>query len=189
MKEKAKYKRRRKRPLISRIYVRQILPGMPGPPAGRLHCGQSVVRCAIGRSGIRTKLREGDGISPRGAFSILGAMIRLDRVRRIQSRFPAAGIHKTDGWCDDAVHRSYNRPVRVPFTGSHERLYRPDNLYDVVLILDYNFLPRIRGRGSAIFFHLCQNALTSTEGCLAIPLVEMRKIVSRLSVDSKIIFV
>ena len=162
---------------------------MQGPPVGRLHCGQSIVRCAIGRSGIGIKLREGDGISPRGAFSIVGSMIRLDRVRRIQGPILATQIRKTDGWCDDAAHRSYNRPVRIPISGSYECLYRADSLYDVLLILDYNFRPRASGRGSAIFFHLCQNALNSTEGCLAIPLVELRKIVSRLSVDSKIIFV
>jgi L,D-peptidoglycan transpeptidase YkuD (ErfK/YbiS/YcfS/YnhG family) len=45
---------------------------------------------------------------------------------------------------------------------------RADGLYDVVIVLDWNMRPAIRGRGSAIFLHLARPGYTPTEGCVAV---------------------
>ena len=63
---------------------------------------------------------------------------------------------------------NYNRPVRLPYAASHERLWREDDLYDLVLVLGHNDDPAVPGMGSAIFLHLTRPERTSTEGCVAL---------------------
>jgi L,D-peptidoglycan transpeptidase YkuD (ErfK/YbiS/YcfS/YnhG family) len=58
--------------------------------------------------------------------------------------------------------------VRHPYPASAERLWRQDELYDIVAVLGYNDVPRIRGRGSAIFMHVARPDLAPTEGCIAL---------------------
>ncbi len=58
------------------------------------------------------------------------------------------------GWCDAPQSACYNRPVRLSFRASHEKMLRSDRLYDICLVLDWNFTRRARNRGSAIFMHL-----------------------------------
>jgi L,D-peptidoglycan transpeptidase YkuD (ErfK/YbiS/YcfS/YnhG family) len=55
----------------------------------------------------------------------------------------------------------------LPSPRGAEGLRRSDHLYDLVLVLGYNDLPRIKGRGSAIFVHLARPGYTPTEGCIA----------------------
>jgi len=77
-------------------------------------------------------------------------------------------MRKDDGWCDDVEHGRYNCPVRLPFSASHETMWRDDGLYDVVGVLDWNLRPRIRRRGSAIFLHLAGPGFPPTAGCIAV---------------------
>ena len=58
---------------------------------------------------------------------------------------------------------------------------RKDGLYDIVIVLNYNLRPRLRGRGSAIFFHVAKPELLPTEGCVALPLAVLQKLLPRLS--------
>ncbi len=85
-----------------------------------------------------------------------------------------------DGWCDDPASPAYNRPVRAPFTQSHQRLWRSDHLYDVCLVLDFNRRPRRYAGGSAIFFHLAHGDMRPTQGCIAIAPAAMRRLLPRL---------
>jgi L,D-peptidoglycan transpeptidase YkuD (ErfK/YbiS/YcfS/YnhG family) len=77
-------------------------------------------------------------------------------------------MRTTDGWCDDTADRNYNRPVRLPYPASHERMWRNDHLYDIVAVIDYNITTRSRGRGSAIFMHVARRGLKPTAGCIAL---------------------
>src|SRR3546814_19709072 len=54
----------------------------------------------------------------------------------------------------DPLH--YNRLVRLPFAASHERMWRDDGLYDLVVEIGYNDMPPVPGLGSAIFLHLAR---------------------------------
>ena len=49
----------------------------------------------------------------------------------------------------------------------HEKLYRRDNKYDILLVIDYNLRKPIPFKGSAIFIHLTKN-FKSTAGCIAL---------------------
>jgi L,D-peptidoglycan transpeptidase YkuD (ErfK/YbiS/YcfS/YnhG family) len=92
-----------------------------------------------------------------------------------------ARIGSNLGWCEVPEDRNYNRPVRMPYGASHERMKRDDRLYDVCLVLDWNIRPRCHGRGSAIFFHLARPGFTPTEGCVAISAQTMARLLPMLS--------
>lgn len=57
---------------------------------------------------------------------------------------------------------------------------RADALYDLVVVLDWNFRRRLQGRGSAIFLHLARPGFRPTEGCIAVTRPTMRLLLARL---------
>jgi L,D-peptidoglycan transpeptidase YkuD (ErfK/YbiS/YcfS/YnhG family) len=148
----------------------------PGATVGTLVAGGMRAPCALGRAGIVRNKREGDGGTPIGTHRLIGVLYRPDRLGRPVTRLPVAPIHRNDGWCDDPADRRYNRPVRLPLGASHERLWRDDNLYDVVVILAFNLLQPIANMGSAIFLHLAKPAFAPTAGCVAVDLPTMRRL-------------
>jgi hypothetical protein len=85
------------------------------------------------------------------------------------------------GWCEVPDDRNYNRPVKMPYRVSHERMLRDDRLYDACLVLDWNIRPRRRSRGSAIFFHLARAGFKPTAGCVAVTAQAMRRLLPGLS--------
>ena len=135
---------------------------------GWLKLGNLTFPCALGRGGIQRRKREGDGTTPAGAWRLLCVRYRADRVLRPRTILPTHPVRCGDGWCDAPGDRNYNRPVRHPYPASAERLWRADELYDVLVVLDYNTSPRVRGKGSAIFMHVARSDYAPTEGCLAV---------------------
>lgn len=148
---------------------------------GTLTCGSITVPCALGRSGVIARKREGDGATPSGVFDLLKVYYRPDRGRRPQTVLPSRQLTPVMGWCDDPGHRRYNRLVDLPFAASHEQMWRSDPLYDIVVVLDCNISPAVRGKGSAIFFHIARADHRPTEGCIAILEDHMRLILSVIS--------
>jgi L,D-peptidoglycan transpeptidase YkuD (ErfK/YbiS/YcfS/YnhG family) len=138
--------------------------------------------CALGRGGIRAIKREGDGATPLGAFRILSGFYRADHVHMRGAALPMTRLTTRSGWCDDISDRNYNRPVDLPYPASHETMLRKDALYDLILVLDYNIVPRKKSCGSAIFFHVARAGYEPTEGCIALPFAILNKIMPRLSV-------
>jgi L,D-peptidoglycan transpeptidase YkuD (ErfK/YbiS/YcfS/YnhG family) len=86
---------------------------------------------------------------------------------------PVEPIGPQDGWCDDPADPAYNRPVRLPYAGRHEELWRADHIYDIIGVLGWNDDPVVRGRGSAIFLHLARPGYPPTDGCVALDLPEL----------------
>jgi L,D-peptidoglycan transpeptidase YkuD (ErfK/YbiS/YcfS/YnhG family) len=149
-----------------------------GAARGVLVAGGMRVPCALGRAGITQDKREGDGATPAGTHGLVGVLYRPDRLCRPVTRLPVAPIRRDDGWCDDPADRRYNRPVRLPYAASHERLWRDDHLYDVLVILNYNLARPVRGRGSAIFLHLTAAGLAPTAGCVAVGVEAIRRLLA-----------
>ena len=77
--------------------------------------------------------------------------------------------------------------MRLPFAASHERLWRDDHVYDIVLITDWNYTHRQRQRGSAIFFHLTEAGERPTQGCIAIARTDMLKLLPRLTPGTRLV--
>jgi L,D-peptidoglycan transpeptidase YkuD (ErfK/YbiS/YcfS/YnhG family) len=168
------------------LFVRSLRASLP---RARLHLGHRVFFCLIGKTGITARKREGDGASPRGSFRMLKLLERLDRVRPSSCWLSRAQIKEGDGWCDGANDRNYNRPVKLPYPASHEKLCRSDSAYDVVVTLDYNLNPRKRGAGSAIFFHLIRQGATHTEGCVAVSARDARLILAACGHKTRLIII
>ena len=136
--------------------------------------------CAFGRGGVAAAKREGDGVSPAGLYRLRACYWRPDRVPRPVTGLPTVPIRRDLGWCDAPEHPLYNRPVRLPFAGSHERMWREDRAYDLVVVMDHNMDPAVPGAGSAVFWHLTKGAEpTPTEGCVAVAPEAMRAMLAR----------
>ena len=147
---------------------------------GRLRAGALELPCALGWAGPVRAKREGDGGTPLGPLRALQAFYRADRMPRPRLLLRARPLAPRDGWCDDPGSRAYNRPVRLPFAGSHERMWRDDPLYDLVLDLSWNRRPARRGRGSAIFLHAARPGFTPTEGCVAVSRDRLVRLAERI---------
>ena len=90
------------------------------------------------------------------------------------------------GWCNDPRSKKYNKIIKLPFNHNFEKLYRKDNIYDVILVLNYNMNPIRKNKGSAIFIHVAKNNYKSTEGCIAIKKIELLKILKEVKKNTKI---
>lgn len=139
-------------------------------PNGRFDLDGRRVRCAIGKGGAvpAAEKREGDGGTPIGIWPIRRVLYRPDKGPKPATALPIAAIAPDDGWCDAPGDRNYNRPVRLPYAASHERMWRDDDLYDLVVVLGYNDAPVVSGRGSAIFLHVARPNFGPTAGCIAL---------------------
>jgi L,D-peptidoglycan transpeptidase YkuD (ErfK/YbiS/YcfS/YnhG family) len=135
-------------------------------------------RCALGPAGVRARKREGDGATPRGTFRLLTVHYRADRIARPHTPLPIRQLRSRDGWADAPGDRNYNRSVSLPYPASHERMWRDDRLYDVVVSLDHNTRPRIRGHGSCIFLHVAAPGFTPTAGCIALRRADLVKLLA-----------
>ena len=163
-----------------RVLTVRARPG--NPTQGFLQAGNLVFPCALGRGAISANKREGDGATPLAAMRIREGYFRDDQFSGARrTRLKMTPIGASLGWCEVPDDRNYNRPVKIPYAASHERMKRDDRLYDVCLVLDWNISPRRRGRGSAIFFHLARPGFTPTQGCVGVSARTMARLLPFLS--------
>ena len=80
----------------------------------------------------------------------------------------------------------YNKLIKYPFNFKSEKLYRKDNIYDIILVLDFNMNPIKKKKGSAIFIHVAKDKFQSTKGCVAIKKIELLKIIKGLKKNTKV---
>lgn len=150
-------------------------------PDRRLHFQGKTYVCALGRSGIVPVKHEGDGATPVGRFCLRRAYFRADKGPAPQTDLPLREIMQTDGWCDAPEHRLYNRPVTLPFAASHEKLWRNDDLYDLIVEMGQNDAPPVPGGGSAVFIHVARPDYGPTEGCVALAKDDLRALLAAWS--------
>ena len=148
--------------------------------------GGRVWRCAIGPGGVTSDKREADGATPAGCFPLRRVVYRPDRLARPETGLPAAPLAPNDGWCDDPDDPAYNRPVSLPYPARHERLWRDDGIYDVIVILGHNDDPPVPGRGSAIFLHVAKDGYGPTAGCVALALPDLLTVLHEAGPGSRI---
>ena len=136
------------------------------------------VRCAFGRSGVAPAKDkcEGDGRTPLGDWPLRRVLYRADHGGVPQTALETRAIMPDEGWCDAPDDPCYNRPVRLPYPASAEKLWRDDRLYDLVVVLGHNDDPVQPGVGSAIFLHLVSPDYRPTEGCVAIRRADMESL-------------
>ena len=144
-------------------------------------------KCALGKAGVGKKKIEGDNITPKGTFGIVKIYYRSDRIKKIYSKIKLFKIKNKMGWCDDPNSKKYNQLIKLPSKYTHEKFYRKDNIYDLVIVLNYNMIPIIKNKGSAIFIHVAKKNYKKTAGCIALKKFELICLIKEIKQNTRII--
>ena len=132
-----------------------------------LKVGDFLFDCCVGKGGISYKKIEGDKKTPKGLYNIGELYFRKDKIKKFFTKLKCKEIKKNMGWCDDVLNKKYNKMIKIEKNIKHEKLFRADNKYDLLIPIKYNFKKPKKGRGSCIFIHLTQN-YKPTNGCIAL---------------------
>ena len=139
-------------------------------------------KCCIGKNGSSLKKKEGDKKTPKGLFSIGDLYFRPDRIKNPKTNLKKIIIKKNMGWCDDVNYpKYYNKLMKTNNNIKHEKLYREDNKYNLLILIKYNFTKPIVQNGSCIFLHITDD-YRPTAGCIALKekdFLIMLKLISR----------
>lgn len=147
-----------------------------------------VYRCALGKNGVSTSKQEGDLKTPEGKFPLRCLYYRPDKfLQGVKTQLPQEPLHTDFGWCDDPTSPYYNQLIHLPFSKSHEILWRKDDIYDLIVVVGYNDHPVHKKRGSAIFIHVARDNYAPTYGCIAFSKKDLLEILEGLDGESKII--
>ncbi|MBN9565927.1 MAG: L,D-transpeptidase family protein [Alphaproteobacteria bacterium] len=151
----------------------------------QLHIGNFTFDVDIGKNGLALNKQEGDYKTPVGTFPLRRVFYNLERVQLPSIQLATHAITRDDGWCDDPASPDYNRLIKLPYSFSHEILFRTNDVYDVFIEVGYNDDPIIPGKGSAIFIH-SKSPSGYTAGCIALDKKDLSLILPLLSKDSEI---
>ena len=143
-------------------------------------------RCALGKAGVGEKFQEGDGLTPIGTYKIVNVYYRKDKIKKLTSNLKLISINKSMGWCDDPKSKKYNQLIKLPTKYSHEILYRKENIYDLILVLNYNMKPTFKNKGSAIFIHIAKKNYKETAGCVALKKSDLIYLVKEIQKNTKV---
>ena len=147
-------------------------------PDGIFTFRNEIFQAAIGRGGVRVDKREGDGATPVGVLPLRTVLYRPDRGITPVCAVAVRAMARDDGWCDDPADRAYNRHVRLPSGASAEALWRDNAVYDIVGVLGWNDSPVRPGLGSAIFLHVVRPDYAPTDGCVALAVSDLRRVLA-----------
>ena len=90
------------------------------------------------------------------------------------------------GWCDDPRSKKYNKLIYLPFNYGYEKLFKKENTYDIILVLNYNMDPIRKNKGSAIFIHVAKKDYKKTRGCIAIGKTQLLKMLKEIKINTKV---
>jgi len=142
-------------------------------------------KCCIGENGLTTKKVEGDNKTPIGLYALGPLYYRKEKFTRLSTKLKKIQIKKNMGWCDDVNSKLYNKPIKTNTQFRHEKLYRNDRKYDLLIPIKYNFIKPKINKGSAIFLHLTNN-YKKTKGCIAIKEKDMLILLRLINKKTKI---
>jgi len=124
----------------------------------------------LGRSGLSSHKREGDGATPTGTYRLGSTMYGIAPDPGVT--FAYHRLTCGDWWDEDARSPSYNTfqhvacGARPAFGGDSEALWRISPQYRYFAVVGFN-TGAVPGRGSAIFLHV--SAGHPTAGCVSLP--------------------
>ena len=142
-------------------------------------------KCVIGKNGKSFNKKEGDLKTPKGTFSLGPLFYRKDKFTNPQTKLRKIPIKKNMGWCDDVKSKFYNKPILIDKKIRHEKMYRSDDIYNLVIVINYNTKNIIKNKGSAIFLHLTNN-YKKTRGCIALKENDMLVLLKMINKNTKI---
>ena len=153
-------------------------------PLGLRMAGKTLP-CVIGKNGVSKFKQEGDGKTPTGEHQVVGMLYRPDRIP--QPRKWAIPIRPRDIWSDDINDPNYNLIKTLPSSFGHERLFRPDHVYDLIIITNWNWPYAVKGRGSAIFIHSWRKKGNPTEGCIGLSKHDLQRVAKFIDFGTRVI--
>jgi L,D-peptidoglycan transpeptidase YkuD (ErfK/YbiS/YcfS/YnhG family) len=127
-------------------------------------------RARLGRNGLSSTKREGDGTTPTGTYRLGSTIYGIAPNPGTRLRYHR--LTCGDWWDEDPSSSTYNRfrhlacGATPTFGGASEALWRISPQYRYFAVIDYNTQPTVAGRGSAIFLHV---AVGATAGCVSLP--------------------
>jgi L,D-peptidoglycan transpeptidase YkuD (ErfK/YbiS/YcfS/YnhG family) len=143
-------------------------------------------KCSIGKNGLSKKKVEGDKKTPKGTFGIEHLYYRKDRIELPKTYLKIIQIKPYMGWSDDVNFRNkYNKLIKINKNIRHEKLFRNDYKYDLLIPIKYNFNKSIPGKGSCIFIHLTNN-YKPTAGCIAVQKKDFLIMIKLIKKNTKI---
>ena len=143
-------------------------------------------KCSIGKNGFSKKKLEGDKKTPKGIFGIENLYYRKDRIKLPKTYLKTIEIKADMGWSDDInFPLKYNKLIKINKKIHHEKLFRKDYKYDLLIPIKYNFDKNIVGKGSCIFIHLTNN-YKPTAGCIAIKKKDFLIMIKLINKNTKI---
>ena len=142
-------------------------------------------KCSIGKNGKTSKKIEGDNKTPKGLYALGPLYYRKNRLPKLSTKLKKIEIMKNFGWCDDVKSKFYNKPIKTNINVRHEKLYRNDKKYDLLIPIEYNYKKPKKNKGSAIFLHLTSN-YKKTQGCVAIKEKDMLILLNLINKKTKI---
>ena len=142
-------------------------------------------KCSVGKNGISSKKVEGDNKTPKGLYALGPLYYRKDRFPKPLTKLKKIEIKKNFGWCDDVKSKFYNKPIKTNKKVRHEKLYRNDRKYDLIIPIKYNSIKPKKNKGSAIFLHLTNN-YKKTQGCIAVDKKDMLVLLKLINKKTKI---
>ena len=144
-------------------------------------------KCCIGKNGVKKNKIEGDLSTPKGNFSLENLFYRKDKVSKPVTKLQTKKIKRNFGWCTDNKSNLYNKKIVNKKNIKHEKLFRKDYKYDLLIVISYNRKKIIKNKGSAIFLHLASKNYAKTKGCIAVKKKDFIKILSLIKKKTKII--
>ena len=90
------------------------------------------------------------------------------------------------GLCNDPKSKQYNKLINLPFNYSYEQLFKKENVYDIILVLNYNMRPVKKDKGSAIFIHVAKKNYRRTQGCVAVKKSDLLKILKEIKINTRV---
>ncbi|AFS48093.1 L,D-transpeptidase family protein [alpha proteobacterium HIMB5] len=138
-------------------------------------------KCSIGKNGSTSNKIEGDRKTPKGVYSLGPLFYRKDKFKNPETKLKKISIKRNMGWCDDINSKNYNKLIKIDNKTKHEKLFRKNKIYDLLIPINYNTNKPIKKKGSAIFIHLTKN-YEKTLGCIALKendLLTILKIIDR----------
>ena len=142
-------------------------------------------KCALGKKGSTSKKIEGDKKTPKGVYNLGPVYLRKDRIFNIETKLKTIEIKKNMGWCDDVKSKYYNKLIKVNERIKHEKLFRKNRNYDILIPINYNSKNIKKNKGSAIFIHLTKN-YKKTLGCVALKKKDMLILLRLINKNTKI---
>ena len=142
-------------------------------------------KCSIGINGFTNNKVEGDKKTPMGTYSLGELFVRTDRIKNLKTKYKFIPIKSDMAWSDDPNDLEYNKLIKTK-NYHKESLYRADNIYNLILTINYNTNPVIPNKGSAIFLHVSTNDYKPTNGCIGINANDFIEILELIDINEKI---